>query len=155
MTAKCLPLKRICYHTMNSWNGSKSLAYNLKIYNLTSDTNIRNKLYDIISCEEAYNHVNYLVDKFDKQFNYEWQAGFNGRSGGYLVLYRGGISSDGRIFSQPGKSITEDEVPTEVKKAFRKLALDIQKHAIYLGEHAEVEEQDVEVIRKEKVLIIN
>lgn len=152
--SKYKPLKRIRYYTMNSWNGSKSLAYNLKIYNLTSDTNIRSKLYDIIDCEEAYNHVNYLVRKFDNQFNHEWQAGFNGRSGGYLVLYKGGVN-DGGVFTQPGRSIDENEVPTHVKKAFRKLALDIQKHAVYLGEHAEVEEQEVEVTRKEKVLVIN
>ena len=30
-----------------------------------------------------------MLDEFNEQHNYHWQAGMNGRNGGYLVLYHG------------------------------------------------------------------
>jgi hypothetical protein len=30
-----------------------------------------------------------LIRAFAEEYNYSWQVGFNGRSGGYLVLYQG------------------------------------------------------------------
>lgn len=59
--------KRIMYDTMNSWNGQKSLAYNLKIYNVIR-SDLRQKAYefladDNISCE-LYNDINMFIDDF-------------------------------------------------------------------------------------------
>ncbi len=31
------------------------------------------------------------MEEFGRKHNWQWQAGINGRSGGYVVLYRGGI----------------------------------------------------------------
>lgn len=36
-----------------------------------------------------------LTDEFDRENDYAWQAHFNGRSGGYLVLYSGGLKDTG------------------------------------------------------------
>lgn len=83
--------KRIMYDTMNSWNGQKSLAYNLKIYNVIR-SDLRQKAYeffgdDNISCE-LYADIDSMIDDFTHSCNCCYTAGFNGRSGGYLVLYK-------------------------------------------------------------------
>jgi len=131
-------LKRIRYYTMNSWNLSTSMAYNLKIYNVIPDK-YRDKVYELMNADGFYDGINYLVKEFDKKFDYTWQAGFNGRSGGYLVLYRGGKHEDGSVYSKPGLNIEDDEVPADVKKAFRKLASDIVAETIYMAKNATVE----------------
>lgn len=77
------------YNTMNGWNNSTSYACNMKIYNLGLERDIANKLYDLIQLNEFYEPINDLIYEFGAAHNFEWQVGFNGRSGGYLVLYRG------------------------------------------------------------------
>jgi len=77
------------YYTMRSWNNSSSYAHNMKIQNLNLDSGIRNKLYDLIYCDGFYDTINILINNFGIKHNWLWQAGFNGRSGGYLVLYQG------------------------------------------------------------------
>lgn len=133
MIRKLKPLKRIRYWTMNSWNRSSSLAYNMKVYNFTEDSKIREKLYELLDEEKGLSlfcTINFLIERFNNSNNYEWQAGFNGRSSGYLVLYSGGIDEEsGRVYTS-SRGIKESEVPSEVKKRFRDLALSIQKAAI-------------------------
>ena len=117
--------KRIRYWTMNSWNESKSLAYNMKIYNIFP-IKYRHDIYALMDEPDAYSTVNSLIYAFEHKYNYKWQAGFNGRSCGYLVLYSGGVR-DGVPYSKLGVNIEDNEVPAEVKKDFRKLAVDIYK----------------------------
>ena len=83
------------YWTMNSWNKSKSYANNMKIYNLGLTREQEDKLWDIISCEDAYWTINSLIEDFNYDHDFKYQAGFNGRSGGYLVLYSGGRKDSG------------------------------------------------------------
>jgi hypothetical protein len=189
-------LKRIRYNTMNSWNNATSLAYNLKIHNVI-DNKLQDKVYELMELSEFYEDINMLISDFDNEFNHEWQAGFNGRSGGYLVLYHGGkdtkyISKDlfrsnngyngqvyindrygwlsledcenlgilettitNRTYTQPGITISDAEVPTEVKKAFRKLAIDIVKSAEFMAKNYTIEEQEIECLKTVKVLSYN
>lgn len=136
---------------MNSWNLSKSLAYNLKIYNVI-DPELQNKVYDIMGIDGVYEeHINPLLYAFDRKYNHEWQAGFNGRSGGYLVLYRGGIK-DGRIFCKAGCNIEADEVPAEVKRDFRRLATSIVKTAEALAKDYTIEEENITIYKNIQVL---
>jgi len=39
--------------------------------------------------------LSYLLEDFGRKHNWQWQAGINGRSGGYVVLYRGGTKPSG------------------------------------------------------------
>lgn len=78
------------YSTMNSWNRSTSYANNLKINMLGLPYEIEMKLFDMIGVDGFYDGINDLISEFGIRHQYLWQAGFNGRSGGYLVLYRGG-----------------------------------------------------------------
>jgi hypothetical protein len=138
-------LERIRYNTMNSWNNSTAPAYNLKVYKVV-DNDLQDKVYQLMQAEGFYDSINMLMRDFDYTFNHEWQAGFNGRSGGYLVLYRGGKHDDGQVYSQPGLSISDDEVPAEVEKAFRQLAIDIVSEAEYMAKHATIEQQEVTTV---------
>lgn len=72
------------YYTMNSWNGIKSIANNVKLYNLnlTGDWCVAMSRLQ----EDDYYCVNSIIE--DWEYNHpNYTVGFNGRSGGYLVLY--------------------------------------------------------------------
>jgi hypothetical protein len=83
------------YDTMSSWNRSTSYAHNMKIYSMGLDIETQNKLYGLIYCDGFYDSINYLKYAFGEEHNWLWQAGFNGRNGGYLVLYQGEIQPSG------------------------------------------------------------
>lgn len=72
------------YDTMSSWNEEESIANNVKFYNLNLDGDWSLALSNL----EADNYE--LVNSFLEGFHTDhpnYQVGFNGRSGGYLVLY--------------------------------------------------------------------
>ena len=76
------------YYTMGSHNMSTSYAHDMKIYNLPLTYEEKDRLYELMECQEAYDPIHDLIADFDIAHRHRWQAGFNGRSGGYLVLYR-------------------------------------------------------------------
>ena len=77
------------YFTMNSWNQLRSIANKVKLYSLQLEGdwgNALSYLYD----EQDIGGLQYEISRMLK----DWEAdhpgyllGFNGRSGGYLVLY--------------------------------------------------------------------
>lgn len=77
------------YYTLNSWNGLQSIANNMKLYNLGLEgdwTAVLDYLYD----EEDIGCIGFQI----RDLVEEWEAkhpgyslGWNGRSGGYLVIY--------------------------------------------------------------------
>lgn len=72
------------YYTMNSWNGLKSIANNVKLYKLglSGDWTV---VLDFLNNDD-YLIVNGMIDEW--QYEHPgYVVGFNGRSGGYLVLY--------------------------------------------------------------------
>jgi len=143
-------LKRTRYWTMSPWNKSSAPAYNLKVYNVI-DGNLQDDVYELMETDELWDEINYLITEFDEYNDYEWQAGFNGRSGGYLVLYKGGQRENGTIFSYPGKSIDEGEVPGDVLRRFRKLAVDIVKTTEEMAKSYKVKEVEYTVTKTKKV----
>ena len=85
------------YSTMNSWNGADSYAHNLKIYKLGLCSEIEEKLYDLLNFQEFFDFLRELMDDFARRHQFRWQAGMNGRSGGYLVLYEGELRPTGYL----------------------------------------------------------
>ncbi|HYR88510.1 MAG TPA: hypothetical protein VE422_30805 [Terriglobia bacterium] len=83
------------YYTMNTWNQSTSYARNVKLHKLTMDAETRARAYDLLDVPEAFKEGNALIADFNRKHDYQWQAGFNGRSGGYIVLYQGGTEEKG------------------------------------------------------------
>ena len=72
------------YLTLNNWNGLYSIANNVKIYNLDLEGDkwlalglIRNDDYQVI---------NNMLQSWENEHN-GYKLGFNGRSGGYIVMY--------------------------------------------------------------------
>lgn len=82
---------------MNYWNLLKAPAYNLKVYNVIPQK-YRQKVYELMEAEDFYYPINELINSFDYDHKYLYQAGFNGRSGGYLVLYKSSVEYK-RIFT--------------------------------------------------------
>lgn len=69
------------YDTMNSWNKLCSIANNVKVWNLPVDSN---KALAVLEEDNYFQINNAIKDWEDDHPGYE--VGFNGRSGGYLVL---------------------------------------------------------------------
>lgn len=77
------------YSTMNSWNGQKSIANNVKVYNLKlgGDWTVALRyLHDEGDPGLLQLYINDEIRFFEEDNPY-YRVGFNGRSGGYLVLY--------------------------------------------------------------------
>jgi hypothetical protein len=72
------------YYTMNSWNCTRSIAHNVKLYNLDLDGDWTVALAFLES--ENYESINLMIHDWEREHPGYW-VGFNGRSGGHLVLY--------------------------------------------------------------------
>lgn len=77
------------YCTGNSWNRSTSYACNLKVDQLGLDSETVDKLLDLIQIQGFFEPLHELAYQFAAEHGFRWQAAWNGRSGGYLVLYQG------------------------------------------------------------------
>lgn len=73
------------YDTLNSWNGLKSIAHNVRLYNLQlkGDEAIAQGLLQL----DNYAKINMMIEEWNNEHP-NYAVGFNGRSDGYLVLYR-------------------------------------------------------------------
>lgn len=71
------------YYTANSWNGLRSIANNVKIYNLdlSGDWCVALAILEA----EDYDTINMVIEDWEREHP-GYDVGFNGRSGGYLVL---------------------------------------------------------------------
>lgn len=96
--------EHLTYNTMNSWNRSTSYANNVKIYNLDLDEDIEEKLYKYVYEEVEIYELDYILREMKESFAREWgyYPGFNGRSGGYIVLYNTCLV-DGKRETYPGR----------------------------------------------------
>ncbi len=72
------------YDTMNSWNRLRSIANNVKVYNL-QDIDSGEALQALE--EDQYYSINATLEDWE-ECHPGYEVGFNGRSGGYLVLTR-------------------------------------------------------------------
>ena len=80
------------YSTMNSWNGLHSYAHNVKVHKLDLPGRAQDVAYDAVWSDEddyfdLWENIRWLMRQFNER-NPEYKLGFNGRSGGYIVLYQ-------------------------------------------------------------------
>jgi len=80
------------YDTMSSWNGATSYAHNVKIRNLGLTPAQQDTAYQLLEAGEFRDQVHEVLSRWNEQ-NKQYGGAFNGRSDGYLVLYR--INSPG------------------------------------------------------------
>jgi hypothetical protein len=83
------------YYTMNSWNRSTSYARRVKIHNLGLTREQESRAYDLIYVEDTFLEINERIREFSKENGYRYQACFNGRSSGYIVMLQGGKEQSG------------------------------------------------------------
>jgi hypothetical protein len=88
--------KHFRYDTMNSWNKSTSYANNIKLYCIDKPDDIGiDTFWEMFEITEWHMKLSSLLEDFGRKHDWQWQAGINGRSGGYIVLYQGGIKPSG------------------------------------------------------------
>ena len=75
------------YDTMNSWNGYRSIANNVKVYNIPEIKDDGEALKALE--EDDYLAINQAIKDWEADHP-GYEVGFNGRSSGYLVLYKSG-----------------------------------------------------------------
>lgn len=172
--------KHFYYYTMNSWNGLKSIANNVKIYNLPLTKEQKDKFFDLY-CEESlideiYFHINMILEDFKSENDFE--IAFNGRSGGYLVAYN--KNNNCNIIDEDlidccsyedlieyymefkGWSFRDSqaEAKRKIEENFEKCVLfddccdDVLNELKYLLDNARIEEEEIVVSKKIKVLNI-
>lgn len=71
------------YFTGNSWNRTRSIAHNVKLYKLGLEGDWCRALAHLESGE--YDTINWMIQDWEREHP-GYSVGFNGRSGGYLVL---------------------------------------------------------------------
>jgi hypothetical protein len=77
------------YYTMNSWNRQKSIAHNVKLYNLKLEGDwcvAMSYLFDEADSGSLQLFIEDEIRAFEEKYIW-YKVGFNGRSSGYLVLY--------------------------------------------------------------------
>ena len=83
------------YYTMNSWNRLTSYARKVKIHSLCLTREQESHAYDLIYVEDTFLEINEKIREFSEENGYRYQACFNGRSSGYIVLIQGGKEPSG------------------------------------------------------------
>src|SRR4030066_1602168 len=83
------------YYTMSSWNRSTSYARKVKIHSLGLTKEQESNAYDLIYVEDTFLEINERIREFSEENGYRYQACFNGRGGGYMVLIQGGREPSG------------------------------------------------------------
>lgn len=94
------------YDTMSSWNNSTSWANNVKIYNVIP-SELQDKAFQLMECDEFYYSLNDILENYAEDNNHYLQAGFNGRSSGYIVMYEGSVKTK-TIFNFDNKNNDRD-----------------------------------------------
>lgn len=81
------------YFTMNSWNNSTGWANNVKIPKVIP-SKYQDAVFELMQTDDFYMSIGDILNDFDMMYNYQYQAGINGRSGGYIVMVHGGVKED-------------------------------------------------------------
>ena len=155
------------YYTMNSWNGSTSYANNVKISNLSIPSELKEQVYDIVlndvdsfELEDSYRTI---IDNFKIETGYD--AGFNGRSSGYVVMYDTQWDIEKQCFvTYPGRSIDQYEdfqdwriqdIKDRVKvvQKFDKMCDDLLSALLYFAKNYEIETEEYYTKHSRKVLV--
>lgn len=161
------------YYTLNSWNGLYSIANNVKIYNLDIEGD-EWKLLEILQLDE-YITINFIIEEWEQEHK-NYRVGFNGRSGGYLVLEN--REDNKHIFDNYQQSFileadTYEEFKTllhnanytlkqykselvkmvEIVQDFDKLCDDLVTECQYMLDNYKIEEEERTYTKKIKVLI--
>lgn len=142
------------YYTVNSWNLNKSIANNVKVYNLGLDYEILNLLQI-----DDYFTINTCIEDWEIEHE-DYSVGFNGRSGGYLVLCNKNNTKN--VLDEYFENDTYEQFKEEIKynygalkyyhdrlvqqvelvQSFDKLCDNLVKECKYMLEHCKIVEKE-------------
>lgn len=117
------------YYTMNSWNCLKSIANNVKLYNLDLEGDWCNAYQILI--DNNWIDLEWLIKDFEEKHKW-FYVGFNGRSGGYLVLYD--KSGNGSILPKYIEDTTDYEDFKQYAKEYGYNVKDFKNDLMYYVE---------------------
>lgn len=137
------------YYTINAWNRLTSYSQNVKLYNLGLSSEQLDKAYDLIFANDTF-EFDVMVQDCIRQFEADtgYTADFNGRSGGYLVMYDTMLKPTGLsvIMSSVDADADFDEWDEdglkeriELVRRFDRMCDEIRNTLLYAIEHAVVE----------------
>lgn len=169
------------YYTMSSWNGLASIANNVKVHNLPLTKEQRKRFFELVCDEELneqlYDIINSMLYHF-KTLNKRYKVYFNGRSGGYLVLYNDNNNQsvlseyieDASSYEEAINEYKSDYNTTtkearanidylinnnfDIVQAFDKFCDDVLSELINILNNATVEEEEEQITVKHKILIL-
>lgn len=146
------------YYTGNAWNRSTSYANNVKLYNLGVPAELQDKAWELV-CGEL-ECVDFDILKQDEMLIFQeetgYAAGFNGRSGGYIVMYDTEYKN-GQRYVYPYRSIDQDadfsdeeewslhdlQERAELVQRFDKMCDYILEGMIYILKNSKIETYEV------------
>jgi hypothetical protein len=79
------------YFTMHSVNGATSYANCVKVHRLGLTPAQLEQAWKMLDMPVVFHAIRDGLERWAEARRWEWQIGQNGRSSGYLVLYRGGL----------------------------------------------------------------
>lgn len=153
------------YWTMNSWNRSSSYANNVKVYKLNIPKEYQDTLWEYVCGNLECPDIDFMIQDEIAEFKAKtgYDAGFNGRSGGYLVMYDTDWV-DGKLVTYIGRSIDEDEdfadwedsdLEERVKlvQRFDEMCDNIRDNIIYILSHYVVKEYTTTTVHTHRKLV--
>ena len=172
--------KHFIYYTMNSWNGLRSIANNVKAHNLPLTKEQYKRFFDLVCDEELneqlYSYINNMLQQF-RAINKGYKVYFNGRSDGYLVLYNDNNNSsvlneyieDASSYEEALNNYKSDYNTTtkearanidycinndfDIVQAFDRFCDDVLNELIKILDSAAVEEEEEKITVKHKILV--
>jgi hypothetical protein len=79
------------YFTMNSWNLTTSYANCVKVYRLGLTPAQLEQAWKLLDMPLVFHAIRAGLERWAEARHWKWQIGQNGRSSGYMVLYRSGL----------------------------------------------------------------
>jgi len=141
------------YDTMSSWNGATSYAHNVKIHNLGLTPAQRDTAYQLLEAGEFHDQVHEVLSRWNEQ-NKQYGGAFNGRSDGYLVLYRNDYPGQGFDIHEDFGQWDMDSLRSRVKlvQSFDSMVDAVRDVLVNLCDHYTVVDETVMVQKIVKVL---
>jgi hypothetical protein len=79
------------YHVMNSWNGVWTFANKVKVHYMSLPKELLDRAFELVCCDGPFRYrwerqLSSRLSQFEQEQGGYYKMGFNGRSGGYLIL---------------------------------------------------------------------
>lgn len=103
------------YYTLNYWNRLTSIGNNVKVYKLGLD-------YKILELLEIDNYftINTMIEDWELEHK-DYSVGFNGRMGGYLVLYNKENNRNSCVLDDYFENDTYEDFKEDIKRDYGSL----------------------------------